>query len=213
MKLESLQSLVEESTTPENLKKIESYLESRKLDYFGGVGYTKFFQAGRLAVGDSMVIPIYSPLKELVLLDTRPLNEGKNAYRKINVDDSNHIPVYNIKDISDYRFVTEGVLNAESYSQNTSLDIPHCATLTASFNNRLLHYLAATVHKGLIFALDNDPSGVKASERVLDFYKNFYPDLKIILVDYPYDDLNDFLRKKGKSVFKNHIDNQIKIEL
>lgn len=213
MKLEELQQLVKDSRTPENLAKATDYIESRKLAMFGEVGYIPFYKAGHLSVGDSLIIPIYSPNDDLILLDTRPIHEGKNAYRKVQVDDSTHIPVYNVLDMADYRLVTEGVINAESFGQNTDLDITACATLTASFNNRVLHYLAASVHKGLIFALDNDSAGVKAAKRVLEFYKDYYPELNIILLDYPYNDLNDFLKKKGSSVFKRHMDNQIKIEL
>lgn len=206
-----MQELVNLSQQPDNLKKAEEYLNGRSLRLFDGAGYVPMFQDGSLVIIDSLILPIYNPVGGMCLIDTRPLTGGKNSYHKIQLYNNFDIPVYNIKGPSDWRIITEGILNAECLNQIEGISIPASSTLTASFNARVMHYLAASVNTGLLLAVDNDSAGVGVASKAIEFYREFYPELTVQVLDYPFGDLNDFLMRKGRSVFNKHMLNQIRL--
>lgn len=190
----------------ENKDKAKEYLASRKLDYFGDVGYILHAEFSGQHISNSLVIPVYSPLGDLVLLDTKNLSNGD--YMKLTEPESKYTPIHNLDSVVKHRIVTEGVLNAETIRQCTK-GYTVSSTLRASMNAKTYHILAASVTDTIITAFDNDPAGQEATKTLMEFFKEFYPNITIKILDFNYNDLNLFLIKHNKSVVGKHIDFQL----
>lgn len=208
MKSDELEYLVKESQKEENLVKVREYLSSRKLPMFSDVGYISahVFSDGH-TVSNSIILPVRSPVGGIQLAEARSLTGG---YMKLNPSDFIGIPVYGLSTVSDWKLVTEGIFNTRCFDL-VDTSFTSVATLRASFGPRVMHYLSASVTTGLLLAFDNDSAGIAATKRMLAFMTEYYPDLKVSLLDYPFNDLNDFLIRKGEEVFKTHMKRQIEL--
>lgn len=204
MELKLIESLVKESH--KHLDQAEEYLATRSLLPFKGIGFAPAFDLEDNLATNAFTIEIRDPQGALVLVDAKDIHTG--TYSKYIVGDLIRIPTYNVDSIVDYRVITEGVFNAESINQNISI-CPASATLRASINTRMFHWLAFSVRKGLIFSFDNDRAGVDNAKSAIKFIKEFYPELRVHVLDHPFNDLNEFLIKKGPSVFKRVINEQL----
>lgn len=205
MDLEQIRGLL--SYAKQHKGMASEYLKSRRLELFSDVGFAPVYSLGNNTATNALTIPVRDPSGALLLVDVKDVHTG--VYSKYTVTGANNIPVYNLTNVEPYRIVTEGVLNAESINQYLP-DHVSSATLRASINTRMYHYLAASVHKGIIFAYDNDRAGQDNTQSAINFYKEYYPELSINVLDFPYNDLNEFLCKKPKSFYLNYISKQLK---
>lgn len=186
----------------------EVYLKGRGLELFSDVGYTQFYEIPNSKnISDSLVMPVYDASGDLLALDCKPITHG--VYQKQYKNELLKIPVYNLTEVRDVHIVTEGILNAESLNQGLGIENA-VATLRASVGTKVWHLLAFATNKKLIFAYDNDTAGITATKAMLKFFEEFYPHLELEVLDYPYNDLNDFLVNIGREGFKRHLLPQIK---
>ena len=206
MKFDNFESLIKESTNEQNLPKAEAYLKTRKLNNFDNVGYITYAEIYNFKIINSLIIPVTSPEGEVIMLDTKSLQT--NDYLKVTKPDTHQTPLYNLTKVVKHRIITEGILNAQSLIQNTE-GFTVSSTLRASMNAKTYHILASSVTETLITAFDNDAAGVTATSELINFFKEFYPNIKISILDFPYNDLNEFLIKANKDAFRLHIMKQI----
>lgn len=194
-------------SSKKGIKKAEEYLATRGLSLFEGVGYVLYEEIdSHRKVSNSLVIRIVNPMGETVFLDTKDLSTG--VYYKVSDKNLVYTPIYNLQSIVDVRVLTEGVLNAECINQ--FFDVVASASLRASLNSKTLHVVAMSVRECLYLAFDNDSAGVNGSKKVISFFKEFYPSIKVRVLDFPYNDLNDFLLKEGPINFKKVIGYQLR---
>nr|DAX81646.1 MAG TPA: DNA directed DNA polymerase [Bacteriophage sp.] len=206
MQFDNFESLILEATKPHNKDKAQSYLSSRKLNLFDNVGYITYAEIYNFKIINSLIIPVTSPEGEVIMLDTKSLQT--NDYLKVTKPETHQTPLYNLTKIVKHRIITEGILNAQSLIQNLE-GFTVSSTLRASMNAKTYHILASSVNETLITAFDNDAAGVTATSELINFFKEFYPNIKISILDFPYNDLNEFLIKANKEAFKLHIMKQI----
>jgi len=205
MNLESLINMGQE-----HLDVVDTYLLSRKLSRFGNIGYIPYCDFNDTIISNSIIIPIYTPTGKPIFIDSKNLET--NEYLKIHEPGLKYTPLYNFNKVTPYKIVTEGIFNAESIRQTLKEDNV-ISTLRASVNAKAYHILASSVTETLYLAFDNDRAGTSAKENLIEFMSEYYPSLSVKLIDFPYNDLNEFLCKKGKSFFINTISNQIKGKL
>lgn len=203
MELQTLQNLVEASQ--QNLDKAEEYLATRKLSLFKGVGFVDLFVEGDLTVSNSLIIASTTPKGVLTLVEGRNLSTG--VYSKFTLDDLERIPAHNLNSLEDTRIITESVLDAESIEQHTGYE--SSSTLRASMGSRNYHLIAACTRKHVVFALDNDGAGQQTTKQASAFFAEHYPELSFNVLDFPTNDINQFLCKKGRSVFTRRIKSQL----
>jgi DNA primase len=77
-------------------------------------------------------------------------------------------------------------------------------------NAKTYHILAATTTETIITAFDNDAAGQEATQSLVDFMKEHYLELDIDILEFPYNDLNEFLLRKGKAFFQKIIGQQLR---
>ena len=191
MKFDNFESLIAESINEQNLPKAEAYLKTRKLNYFDNVGYITYAEIYNFKIINSLIIPVTSPEGEVIMLDTKSLQT--NDYLKVTKPDTHQTPLYNLTKVVKHRIITEGILNAQSLIQNTE-GFTVSSTLRASMNAKTYHILASSVTDTIITAFDNDAAGVTATSELINFFKEFYPNIKISILDFPYNDLNEAFR-------------------
>jgi hypothetical protein len=201
--LAQLEKLVSQSQ--KHLDKAEAYLKTRKLNLFKGVGYVDLFVDGDFIVSDSLIIASTTPKGVLTLVEARKLSTG--VYSKFTRDDLEHIPAHNLHSIQDTRIITEAVLDAESIEQHTGYETS--STLRASQGARNFHLIAACTRKHVVYALDNDGAGQQTTRSASMFFAENYPELTFDVLDYPTNDINNFLTKKGANVFRRRIKSQL----
>lgn len=206
MQFDNFETLVAEATNPHNLAKAEAYLKTRNLKTFDGAGYITYAEIYNFKIVDSLIIPVTSPEGEIIMLDTKSLQT--NDYLKVTKPDTHQTPLYNLTKVVKHRIITEGILNAQSLIQNLD-GFTVSSTLRASMNAKTYHILASSVTDTIITAFDNDAAGVSATSELINFFKEFYPNIKVSILDFPYNDLNEFLIKAKANTFKSHILNQI----
>jgi hypothetical protein len=189
----------------QHLDKAEEYLATRKLKMFNGVGYVDIFSEGDLTVSNSLILASRTPKGSLTLVEGRNLSTG--VYSKFTLTDLKHIPAHNLNSTIETRIITESYLDAESIEQHTGYEAS--STLRASMGARNFHLIAACTTKHVIFALDNDGAGQATTKTAANFFAEHYPELTFDALDFPTNDINNFLMDKGVNVFTRIIKSQL----
>jgi len=201
--------LFEISTKPDNLEKAEEYLKSRGLSYVDNVGYVDLFPlTDHQIIVKSVVIFGTNVLGEINIAETRSITH-KN-YNKI-FQDNNSIPIWRLNELiktSCPVIITESVFDAEAINQNVDSVIAISA-YSSSVSVHAIGFLSVFLNNRNVYvAFDNDNPGYQGTEKLTNTFKNdFGIDVKI--VEFPYNDLNRFLQKVGKTKFKKHISAQV----
>ncbi len=198
-----LEQLVAESQ--KHLDKAEAYLQTRKLNLFEGVGFIDLFIEGDLQVTNSLIMASRTPKGALTLVEARSLTTG--VYSKHVVGNLEHIPAHNLNTLEETRIITESVLDAESIQQHTGYQAS--STLRASQGARNFHLIAACTSKHIVYALDQDGAGQTTTKSAASFFNQYYPELTFDVLDFPGNDINQFLCTKGINVFKRRIQSQL----
>ena len=207
---ESLEAIYRQATHPDNIQQAVSYLTSQRgLNYFGGLGFIQYAKFNGQTVANSITIPVFDATGKLVLLDCKNIQTGE--YTKLTSPESHYTPIRNLSATVRHRIITEGVFNAESIQQCFPMSgLTISSTLRASMNAKTYHILAATTTETIITAFDNDAAGQEATQSLVDFMREHYPELDIDILEFPYNDLNEFLLRKGKAFFQKIIGQQLR---
>lgn len=187
-------------------KEADEYLSSRKLQS-EDIGYLPYLKQGKYSLSSCVVIPVFSVNGVLDMLELRSIRDKQ--YLKLYRDNEGSIPIWNIHKTFKQKkvVITEGIFNAMSFNA-LGLDIQAIATLRASISNAHLYYLAY-LYDEILVAYDNDDAGNKNTERLTRFYSKEYPDISVSRLDFLYNDLNEFLIRKGANTMVRYLEGQI----
>lgn len=195
-----LQNLYRQSL--QNKPQADAYFSSRGLTN-PSAGYLDLLRYRGRTLTSCILMPIRNSKGELIACEARRTLE-KQHY-KLTTPTTKYL-IYNIENALrtlDYVVVTEGIMDCESLTQN---GINSISPLRASVPAPVLHLL--TTFKSIYLMLDNDPTGIAQTKRILDFYATYYPELPVTPIDYYSKDPNDLLLTgaHGLHTIKNQID-------
>lgn len=195
-----LQNLYQQSL----LKKpqADAYFKSRGLTNHSA-GYLDLLRYRGRALTSCILIPIRNSKGELIACEARSTIE-KQHY-KLTTPTTKYL-IYNIENALntlDYVVIAEGIMDCETLTQHGYNAV---SPLRASAPAPVLHLL--TTFKSIYLMLDNDPTGIAQTKRILDFYRTHYPELPVTPIDYYAKDPNDLLltNAHGLLTIKNQID-------
>jgi len=180
---------------------LTSYLGKRKLRDSGAIGYIKSTIYNDRVITNSILLFTRDSLGKIVQIEQRRMDN--NSYNKIYTD-MNAIPIFNIESVlfAETIIITESIHDAESINQNISGCVAISTNSASVKMKQILMLLVILIDKKVWIAFDNDSSGQINAKRLQEFLPNAE------LLDYPYNDLNEFL-KKNRSLFKSYILEQI----
>ena len=167
------------------------YLKNRGLEPTTDMGFIYEHKINDLQTPKlSISLPIRSLTGKIQGYEFRPISKlASDRYSKTFTD--NLIAVYNIrnKNFSQKVIATEGIFDCESIYQGSNLNV--IALLKATPANHILHILAF-MYIEIRLVLDSDVVGLKGAKNIKKFFKEFYPDIEVIMYN-----ISDYTKNKN----------------
>ena len=153
-------------------------------------------------IKNSIIYPVFNATNILIALECRDIYEKRFIKLKAH---QQGLMLYNINNAilnRNYVIITEGIFDAESLIQN---DFSAIAILRATLSQPAMHLL--TYFNVIYLALDNDEVGIEKTKMILEFYKRYYPNHNIQVIEYYGKDINESLIVDKN--FKSQISQQL----